>query len=93
MPETKEVFTVDPTTDAFRRMQKDEQRRVGADTKNRRVVAPFTTDVKKAASSTTPTGRSAEPPGGHGAETKRKTIEFYEKGLNEVEKLRKRRRR
>lgn len=93
MTKRKEILTADPTTDAFRRIQKGKQSPVGADTKNRRVVAPFTTDDRHAASSATRTRKSAEPLGGHGAETTRKTVEFYEKGLTDAERLRKRKRR
>lgn len=44
MSEKVRPLTVDPETDAFRRMQKGQQRRVGADTKNRKVVTPFSED-------------------------------------------------
>lgn len=86
-------FTVDPVTDAFRRMQKGEQHRVGADTKNRKVVTPFSEAGFVEESSPIRAATTPEPPGGHARDTQRKTLEFIEEGLTEAERLQKQKRR
>lgn len=93
MVEKAKPLTVDPVTDSFRKMQKGKASRPGAGTKNRHVVAPLTKDGRNAASSTIRLRRDSAPLGGHGADTQRKTLKFYEKGLSEAERLRQRRRR
>ena len=93
MSEKPSPLTVDPVTYSFRRMLKAEPPRVGAATKNRVVVAPFSADGLEAKSpSIRATPTIPEPPGGHGEETRKKKASFYEKGLAESERLQRRRR-
>lgn len=93
MSEKPTPFTVDPVTDAFRRMQKGEQHRVGAATKNREMVAPFSVDGFEAESPPVRAKTTPEPPGGHARVAQRKTLTFIEEGLTEAERLQKQKRR
>jgi len=87
-------FTVEPVKDSFRRMLTSKPSPVGAGTKNRVVVAPFSENVPPPEPSSPPSrATSHEPIGGHAGGPRKEMSRFREKGLAEQERLQRQKRR
>jgi hypothetical protein len=84
-------FTVDPVKDAFRKMQTPGPTRVIRHRPPKVETPPFSEDGISPSSSKG--NKSPEPLGGHSRQTTRRRTEFFEEGLQEADRLQRRRRR